>query len=214
LIVPRAGAPHGRHSLGVPGFARQAALMNDFGRCTAMAEAETTDHAAMASLMARAEQLLTALAHLGPPLPHLPVLSRVAPNGPPRRQFSSANSANSVKSVSLTCSKLFLSVPELGRWWLKRGRDVGGKTYSVPTYSGRAREAQNRDFRMLRWCTRRRGIETTHLWQHPWHPLCPCQTAQGLILNPASAVSSRYSVPNYMTYAPRLVPRRGSPLQF
>ena len=78
-------------------FARQAALMNDFGRCTAMAEAETTDHAAMASLMARAEQLLTALAHLGPPLPHLPVLSRVAPNGPPRRQFSSANSANSVK---------------------------------------------------------------------------------------------------------------------
>ena len=105
LIVPRAGAPHGRHSLGVPGFARQAALMNDFGRCTAMAEAETTDHAAMASLMARArkgplrarEQLLTALAHLGPPLPHLPVLSRVAPNGPPRRQFSSANSANSVK---------------------------------------------------------------------------------------------------------------------
>ena len=97
LIVPRAGAPHGRHSLDVPGFARQAALMNDFGRCTAMAEAETTDHAAMASLMARAEQLLTALAHLGPPLPHLPVLSRVAPNGPPRRQFSSANSANSVK---------------------------------------------------------------------------------------------------------------------
>ena len=97
LIVPRAGAPHGRHSLGVPGFARQAALMNDFGRCTAMAEAETTDHAAMASLMARAEQLLTALAHLGPPLPHLPVLSRVAPNGPPRRQFSSANSANSVQ---------------------------------------------------------------------------------------------------------------------
>ena len=80
-----------------PDFARQAALMNDFGRCTAMAEAETTDHAAMASLMARAEQLLTALAHLGPPLPHLPVLSRVAPNGPPRRQFSSANSANSVK---------------------------------------------------------------------------------------------------------------------
>ena len=80
LIVPRAGAPHGRHSLGVPGFARQAALMNDFGRCTAMAEAETTDHAAMASLMARAEQLLTALDHLGPPLPHLPVLSRVAPN--------------------------------------------------------------------------------------------------------------------------------------
>ena len=79
LIVPRAGAPHGRHSLGVPGFARQAALMNDFGRCTAMAEAETTDHAAMASLMARAEQLLTALAHLGPPLPHLPVLSRVGP---------------------------------------------------------------------------------------------------------------------------------------
>ena len=108
--------------------------MNDFGRCTAMAEAETTDHAAMASLMARAEQLLTALAHLGPPLPHLPVLSRVAPNGPPRRQFSSANSANSVKSVSLTCSKLFLSVPELGRWWLKRGRGVGGKTYSVPNY--------------------------------------------------------------------------------
>ena len=115
-------------------FARQAALMNDFGRCTAMAEAETTDHAAMASLMARAEQLLTALAHLGPPLPHLPVLSRVAPNGPPRRQFSSANSANSVKSVSLTCSKLFLSVPELGRWWLKRGRGVGGKTYVVRTY--------------------------------------------------------------------------------
>ena len=71
--------------------------LNDFGRCTAMAEAETTDHAAMASLMARAEQLLTALAHLGPPLPHLPVLSRVAPNGPPRRKFSSANSANSVK---------------------------------------------------------------------------------------------------------------------
>ena len=79
---------------------RQAALislMNDFGRCTAMAEAESTDHAAMASLMARAEQLLTALAHLGPMLPHLPVLPRVAPNGPPRRQFSSANSANSVK---------------------------------------------------------------------------------------------------------------------
>ena len=116
--------------------------------------------------------------------------------------------ANSVKSVSLTCSKLFLSVPELGRWGLKRGRGVGGKTYSVPTYSGRAREAQNRDFRMLRWCTRRHGIETTHLWQHPWHPLCPCQTAQGLILNPASAVSSRYIVPNYMLKWYVYLPRR------
>ena len=50
------------------------------------------------------------------------------------RRWRSGGLAFSVKSVSLTCSKLFLSVSELGRWWLKRGRGVGGKTYSVPNY--------------------------------------------------------------------------------
>ena len=49
------------------------------GRCTAVAELETTAHASSTSVFVQSEEQNTALAHMGHPLPHFLVLDLPGP---------------------------------------------------------------------------------------------------------------------------------------
>ena len=65
-----------------------------FGRCTAVAELETTAHAASTSVFVQSEEQNTALAHMGHLLPHFPVLDRPGPQQASRAPFWCVHRSN------------------------------------------------------------------------------------------------------------------------